>query len=342
MSYPAKIKAVGIHETGGVEVIQNLEVPFPEVKPTDLLIKVEWAGVNFIDTYNRSGLYPVPQFPFPIAREVSGVVLELPSDRSVLESSDFKSRGFKKGGHVALALPGSLKEYVAVDWNSTIYAVPDSIPTRIAAAALLQGLTALAQVTESYNVQKGDTVLVHTVAGGVGLLLAQLAKGRGATVIGTTSTPEKAALAKAHGADHVILYKKENTVERVLELTDGQGANVIYDGVGQTTFDDDFKMIKRKGTIVSFGNASGPVEPVNLFKLTEKNVKLLRPTVNNYLVTLEERNDYSAELWGLVSSGAMRFVIHTEYPFTAEGVRQAHTDLTSGKTTGKLLIGVTD
>lgn len=342
MPYPAKIKAVGIHETGGVEVIQNLEVPFPEVKPTDLLIKVEWAGVNFIDTYNRSGLYPAPQFPFPIAREVSGVVLELPSDQSVLESSDFKSRGFKKGGRVALALPGSLKEYVAVDWNTTIYAVPDSIPTRIAAAALLQGLTALTQVTESYNVQKGDTVLVHTVAGGVGLLLAQLAKARGATVIGTTSTPEKAALAKAHGADHVILYKKENTVERVLELTDGQGANVIYDGVGRATFDDDFKMIKRKGTIVAFGNASGPVEPVNLFKLTEKNVKLLRPTVNNYLVTLEERNDYSAELWALVSSGALRLVIHTEYPFTAEGVRQAHTDLTSGKTTGKLLIKVTD
>ncbi len=132
-------------------------------------------------------------------------------------------------------LPGSLKEYVAIDWNTTVYAVPDTIPTRIAAAALLQGLTALAQVTESYYVQKGDTVLIHTVAGGVGLLLAQLAKARGATVIGTTSTPEKAALAKAHGADHVILYKKENTVERVLELTDGQGANVIYDGVGQAT-----------------------------------------------------------------------------------------------------------
>ena len=191
-------------------------------------------------------------------------------------------------------LLGSLQEYVAVDWNTSVYAVPDIIPTRIAAAALLQGLTALAQVTESYNVQKGDIVFVHTVAGGVGLLLAQMAKARGATVIGTTSTPEKAALAKAHGADHVILYKTENTVERVLELTDGKGANVIYDGVGKTTcvilcqlfgiglmccrFDDDFKIIKRKGTIVTFGNASGPIDPVNLFKLVEKNVTLLRPT----------------------------------------------------------------
>ncbi|KAI9456649.1 NAD-P-binding protein [Lactarius psammicola] len=342
MSYPAKIKAIGINETGGVEVIQNLEVPFPEIKPTDLLIKVEWAGVNFIDIYNRSGLYPAPQLPFPIAREVSGVILELPSDQSVLESSDFKSRGFKKGGRVAVILPGSLQEYVAVDWNTTVFIVPDSIPTHIAAAALLQGLTALAQVTESYYVQKGDTILIHTVAGGVGLLLAQLAKARGATVIGTTSTPEKAALAKAHGADHVLLYKKDNTVERVLELTDGKGANVIYDGVGQATFDDDFKMIKRKGTIVSFGNASGPVATVNLFKLVEKNVKILRPTVFNYLVTLEERNSYSAELWGLVSSGALKINIHAEYPFTAEGVRQAHTDMTTSKTTGKLLIKVTE
>ena len=130
---------------------------------------------------------------------------------------------------------GSLQEYVAIDWNSTVYAVPDEISTRVAAAALLQGLTTLGQVTESYNVKEGDTILIHTVAGGVGLLHAQVAKARGATVVGTTSTPEKAALARAHGADHVILYKQENTVERVLELTNGEGVNVIYDGVGRTT-----------------------------------------------------------------------------------------------------------
>jgi len=131
---------------------------------------------------------------------------------------------------------GSLQEYVAVDWNTTVYAVPDEIPTRLAAAALMQGITTLAQTTEAYYVDKGDTVFIHTVAGGVGLLHAQLAKARGATVIGTTSTPEKAALAKAHGADHVILYKQEDTVERVLELTNGQGVNVIYDGIGRATW----------------------------------------------------------------------------------------------------------
>jgi NADPH:quinone reductase-like Zn-dependent oxidoreductase len=131
---------------------------------------------------------------------------------------------------------GSLQEYVAVDWNTTAFAVPDKIPTRVAAAALIQGLTTLAQVTESYLVDKGDTVFIHTVAGGVGLLHAQVAKARGATIIGTTSTTEKAELARAHGADHVILYKQENTVERVLELTNGKGVNVIYDGVGKATW----------------------------------------------------------------------------------------------------------
>jgi NADPH2:quinone reductase len=130
---------------------------------------------------------------------------------------------------------GLLQEYVAVDWHATVYAVPDQIPTRVAAAALIQGLTTLAQVTESYYVNDGDTVLIHTVAGGAGLLHAQVAKARGATIIGTTSSKEKAELAKAHGADHVILYKQENTVERVLELTNGEGVNVIYDGVGKTT-----------------------------------------------------------------------------------------------------------
>ncbi|KAI0293450.1 NAD-P-binding protein [Russula brevipes] len=340
MSYPTKIKAVGINETGGVEAIQNFEVPFPEVKPTDLLVKVEWAGVNFIDTYQRSGLYPTQKRPLPIAKEVSGIVLELPSDQSVLESPEFKSRGFEKGGRVAIDCLGSLQEYVAVDWDTTVYAVPDEIPTRVAAAALMQGLTALAQTTESYYVDKGDTVLVHTVAGGVGLLHAQLAKARGATVIGTTSTPEKAELARVHGVDHVILYKQEDTVKRVLELTNGEGVNVIYDGVGRATFDDNFKMIKRKGTIVSFGNASGPVQPVALSKLTEKNVKLLRPTILNYTVTLEERNRYATELWRLVSSGVLKINVHAEYPFTAESVRQAHIDLTTGKTTGKLLIKV--
>ena len=173
--------------------------------------------------------------------------------------------------------------------------MPDSVPTKIAAAALLQGLTAVTFFEEAYKVKKGDTILVHTVAGGLGLLFAQLGRRIGATVIGTTSSQEKADLAKQNGADHVILYPVENTVERVLELTNGQGVDAIFDGVGKDTyvldlppiafltfgifrFDDDFKMLKRKGTLVSVGNASGPVPPVPLLKLVEKNTVLLRPT----------------------------------------------------------------
>ncbi len=188
----------------------------------------------------------------PIAREVSGVLLELPTDEAILNSPEFKKRGFTKGGTVVLvcrfellALPfdhvvrqdafGALKEYVSVPWDSMIYPVPDSVSPAVAAASLGQLLTTLTQVTEAYNVRKGDTVLIHTVAGGTGLLHAQLVKKRGAIVIGTTSTAEKAELAKANGADHVILYKEENTVERVSQLTEGKGVDVIYDGVGKDT-----------------------------------------------------------------------------------------------------------
>ncbi|KAI0050622.1 NAD-P-binding protein [Auriscalpium vulgare] len=342
MSYPSTIKGVGIKQTGGLEAIEELSLPFPEVKSTDLLVKIVYGGVNFIDTYMRSGLYPPAFLPLPIAKEVAGVIVELPTDESVLHSAAFKGRGFKKGSKVAIDVTGSLKEYVSVPWDGNVFPVPDDIPVRVAAAAILQGITALGQVTEAYDVKKGDTVFIHTIAGGVGLLHAQIAKGRGATVIGTTSTPEKAALAKAHGADHVILYRSENVVERALEITNGEGVDVIYDGVGKDTFEDDFKYIKRKGTIVSFGNASGPVPPVPLFKLTEKNVKLLRPTAVNWVTNVEERDRYSAELFKLVASGELKINIFQDYPFTAEGVRQAQSDLTTGKTTGKLLIKVAD
>jgi len=340
MSYPKTVKAVGIKEQGGFEAIQDLELPFPEVTPTDLLVKVEWAGVNFIDTYMRSGLYKPAFLPLPIAKEVSGVVVELPTDEKLLQSDEYKRRGFKKGGKVVVDVTGSLKEYVSVPWDSTVYAVPDSISTRVAAATVLQGITTLGQITEAYNVQKGDVVFIHTIAGGAGLLHAQLAKARGATVIGTTSTPEKAELAKQNGADHVILYKDEDVVKRALELTNGQGAHVIYDGVGKDTFEGNFKIIRRKGTIVSFGNASGAIPPVPLFKLTEKNVKLLRPTMVNWVVTLDEKNYYGNEVFRLVENGDLKIHIHGDYPFTAEGVRQAQQDLTGGKTTGKLLIKV--
>ncbi|KAI0059483.1 NAD(P)-binding protein [Artomyces pyxidatus] len=319
MSYPSTIKAVGIQQTGGVKVIENVRLPFPEVKPNELVIKVgypakyrtrenirfswvEWVGVNFVDTIIRSGLYTPAYLPLPVANETSGIIEELPKDETVLYSDAFKSRGFKKGSRVALDTYSVLQEYDTVPWDGNMYALPDDVSTRLGATALLQGITALAQETESYEVKRGDNALVYTVAGGVGLILAQNAKLRGATVIGTTSTPQKAEYAKAYGVDRVILYPSESTVDRVLELTGRQGVEVIYDGVGKDTFEDDLKMIRRKGTLVSFGYASGLVPPVPLTKLVQKNIKLVRPTISNYLATLEERNFYGNELFKLLAS----------------------------------------
>jgi len=234
---------------------------------------------------------------------------------------------------------GLHSDYAAVPWKS-VHTLPAGVSTQIGAAALLQGLTALTFVQEAHKVEKGETILVHTVAGGLGLLFAQLIKARGATVIGTTSTKEKAELAKANGADHVILYKEEDTVQRVLELTNGVGVDAVFDGVGKDTFDNNFKLLKRKGTLVSVGNASGAVPPFAPIRLVEKNLKLLRPTVGNYAFTAGELYDYTKELFNLVEAGSLKIKVHKEYPFTTEGAVQAQKDLTGGKTTGKLLIKV--
>ncbi|KAL7284114.1 NAD-P-binding protein [Trametes coccinea BRFM310] len=336
---PAKMQAIGINKTGDFDVIEKFELPVPQNAPGNVLVKVHYGGVNFIDTYYRKGLYAISSFPQPLGTEAAGEVVGLPTDEKVLNDEEYKLRGFKLGTNVAVYGLGSFAEYVSVPWTKT-YSLPDGVSTRTAAAGLTQGATALTFVTEAYNVQKGDIILVHTVAGGLGLLFAQLIKRRGATVIGTTSTPEKAEIAKQNGADHVILYTKEDTVQRVLELTNGEGVHAIFDGVGKDTFESDFKMIRRKGTIVSVGNASGAVPPFPPLKLVEKNVRLLRPTLGNYVYTPEEGRHYTTELFNLIAKGDLKIRIHAEYPFTAEGVQQAQKDLTGGKTVGKLIVKV--
>lgn len=339
MGLPATVEAITIPHTGGIDVMEKTSIPFPHPKPNEFLVKVDYAGVNFIDTYYRSGLYPYKSFPAVIGWETAGTILALPTDPNILNHDAFKKQGFKLGGKLASEWLGTHATYIAVPWDHA-YSVPDSVSTKIAAAALLQGVTALSFTEEAYKLQKGDTILVHTVAGGLGLLLTQFIKRAGATVIGTTSTPEKAALAKSYGADYVILYRSENTVERVLEITNGRGVDAIYDGVGKDTFDANFEMIKRKGTIVSLGNASGAVAPFSLFKLIPKNVKLLRPTMAGYVATPEEVAHYGRELYSLVESGELKFSIYQEYPFTAAGVQEAQRDLTGGRTTGKVIVKV--
>jgi NADPH2:quinone reductase len=339
--FPSSIQAITIDETGGVDVLKKTAVPFPKVKPEHIVVKVQYLGINFIDIYYRQGLYPVDSLPTILGTEAAGTIIKLPTDPTVLNDEDYKKRGYQVGGTVAVFLFGSHAEYISLPWKRG-YPAPASISSLTAAASLIQGLTAVSFMTEAYNVQRGDFILIHTVAGGLGLIFAQLAKHRGATVIGTTSTKEKAALAKANGADHVILYPVEDTVQRVLEITNGEGVHGVFDGVGKDTFENNLKLIRRKGTLVSVGNASGAVPPISPLKLVAKNVKLVRPAMGNYCFTAEESRSYGAELYDLISKGVINIHIHKEYPFTAEGVQQAHGDLTGGKTIGKLVVKVAD
>ncbi|KAH9849205.1 NAD-P-binding protein [Lenzites betulinus] len=338
MSLPETVEAIAIDSTGDIELLEKKTVPFPAHSPQNVVIKVAYGGINFIDTYYRKGLYPIKSFPQILGMEASGTITSLPTDPAVLENEEFKKRGFKVGSKVAVNFLGVHADTISVPWPK-VFALPESVSLLTAAAATLQGLTAVSFVEEAYRVRAGDTVLIHTVAGGFGLLLAQLAKHAGATVIGTTSTAAKAAVARAHGADHVILYTQEDVVARVLELTGGEGVHVVYDGVGKDTFLDNFKLTRRKGTIVSVGNASGAVEPIAPLKLVEKNLALLRPTMANYIYTPEEARYYGEKLFGYVASGVLKINIFKQYPFTTEGAREAHRDLTTkgGSTVGKLV-----
>ncbi|KAG6849391.1 hypothetical protein H0H93_008837 [Arthromyces matolae] len=342
MPLPAIVDAITIPKTGGVQVIEKRTVPFAKPAPGSIVIKasnVEYLGINFIDTYYRQGLYALKEVPGVLGEEIAGTIVALPTDEDVVKNETYRKNGFKLGGKVAANFLGTHATYSSVPWKY-VYPIPDDVSTRTACAALIQGLTACSFTEEAYKVVKGDTILIHTVAGGLGLLMAQIAHKCGATVIGTTSTPEKAELAKKHGADHVILYKDEDTVSRVLEITRGEGVDAIFDGVGQSTFDNNFKIIKRKGTIVSLGNASGRVEPFTPLRLVEKNVKLLRPTMSNYTYTAEEAQHYGERLFNAISNGSLRINVYKEYPFTTQGVQQAHIDLVGGKTTGKLIVKI--
>ncbi|KAG9313931.1 hypothetical protein JVU11DRAFT_4705 [Chiua virens] len=330
MTFPSTIHAFTIAKNGGPEVLEKTEIPFPKVEPGHILVKTEYFGINFIDTYFREGLYPAPHFPYVLGKEAAGAIVGLPTDPAVLNDPEYQKRGYQHGARAALSSSNAHAEYVSVPWKS-VSPVPDSVSTRTAVAVLLQGLTAITFMEEAYNVQQGDIILIHTVAGGLGLLLSQFAKSRGATVIGTTSTEEKAALAKRNW---------NGPLQKVLEVTNGEGVHAVFDGVGKDTFESDFDMLRRKGTLVAVGNASGAIPPFAPLKLSKKNLKLLRPTLDNYVYTPSEATNYTHKLWSLVENGTLRPTVHKEYPFTAQGLREAHIDLTGGKTVGKLVIKV--
>ncbi|KAI1407816.1 NAD(P)-binding protein [Hypoxylon sp. FL1857] len=326
-SIPSTQKGVIIEKTGGPEVLQHkTDLPVAALVEGQILVKNDYIGVNFIDTYFRTGLYPAPQFPYILGREAEG---------TVVKTGGGELYGLKEGDGVVWMAEGAYTEYTAVPAAKAVK-IPDGLPPKVAAAALLQGLTALTLVREAHPVQKGDWVLVHAAAGGTGLWLVQLLRSIGANTIGTASTQEKVALALKAGATHVINYSHEDVKAKVAELTGGKGVIAVFDGVGKSTFDLSLEVLARKGSMVSFGNASGAVPPVNLARLTAKNARLLRPTVVNYITTHEELEQYSKELFDFILKDGLDARIHEVYPLSE--VARAHADLEGRKTTGKLLL----
>jgi NADPH2:quinone reductase len=320
------MKAIQIQKYGGPEVLLFVDIPAPAPKPNEVIVKVSAAGINFIDVYFREGRYPAT-LPFVSGQEASGTVSEI--------GSEVKS--FKPGDRVAYTnIMGAYAEYAAVP-EDRLVRVPAGVSDQQAAAAMLQGMTAHYLVYDTYALKKGETALIHAAAGGVGLILVQMAKNIGARVIATTGTEEKAKLARDAGADEVILYAQQDFEEETKRLTGGQGVHVVYDGVGKTTFDKDLNVLRRRGYLVLFGASSGPVPPFDLAKLAPKgSLFVTRPTLTSYITTHEELHHRATDVFTMISQGKLKLRIEHTYPL--RDAQQAHRDLEGRKTTGKLLL----
>jgi NADPH2:quinone reductase len=320
------MKAIQVQKNGGPEVLALADLPTPQPKPHEAVVKVSAAGVNYIDVYIREGLYP-GTLPFVIGQEASGIVSEI--------GAEVKS--FKPGDRVAYTgVRGSYAEYAAVPADRLVL-LPPGITEQQAAAAMLQGMTAHYLVHDTYPLKKGEIALVHAAAGGVGLLLVQMAKNIGARVIATVGTEEKARLAREAGADDVILYAWQDFEAETKRLTDGKGVHVIYDGVGKTTFDKDLNILRPRGYLALFGAASGPVPPFDLGKLAQKgSLFITRPTLLHYMATHDELQQRATDVLNMIAKGKIKLRIEHIYPLRE--AQQAHRDLEARKTTGKLLL----
>ncbi|MGB9033351.1 MAG: quinone oxidoreductase [Paeniglutamicibacter sp.] len=316
--------AIIAREAGGPEVFDYVSSEPPSPRAGQVLVKVAAVGVNFIETYQRSGVYKV-SYPFTPGSEYAGTV----------EAIGDGVTGFAVGDRVATT-EGSkaYANYTLLDAEKAL-PVPASVALDVAGALPLQGITAHYLVNSSYNVQPGDTVLTYAGAGGVGLLLIQLLKLRGATVITTTSTPEKAELARGAGADHVLGY--DEVPARVREITGGRGVDVVYDGIGKDTFDGSLESLKVRGTLVLFGGASGQVPPFDLQRLNAHgSLTVTRPKIADFLLDAEERRWRSSEIFGLVADGKLDVRIGARFPLAEAGA--AHAALESRATTGKVIL----
>ncbi|MEM5273922.1 quinone oxidoreductase [Cupriavidus taiwanensis] len=320
-------KAIRIEQTGGPEVMQWVDVQVGDPGPGEVRVRHEAVGLNYIDVYFRTGLYKQP-LPGGLGMEGAGVV----------EAVGEGVRHVAVGDRVAYAgRPTGAYAQVRVMPADIVVRLPDAIPFDTAAAMMLQGLTAQYLIRDSYPVQPGDTVLLHAAAGGVGLIACQWLKALGVTVIGTVGSDEKAELARANGCAHTIVYTRESFVERVREITNGKGVPAVYDSIGADTFRGSLDCLAPRGTMVSFGNASGPVPPFDLSVLGNKgSLRLTRPTLMTYVVHRELLEPMVADLFDAVTTGKVKIDIRQRYALSE--VAQAHRDLEARKTTGSTIL----
>ena len=323
-------KIVRIHQTGGPDVltVENTDILPPG--DHEILIRQRAIGVNFIDIYHRTGLYKLLGYPISIGLEAAGVVEQVGAMVAEFQPGD---RVAYCGGPV-----GAYTEYRTIPAKYVVK-LPDDVGFETAAAGMLKGMTAHFLMMQTFRVQAGDTVLIHAAAGGVGLLACQLAKSLGATVIGTVGSEEKATLACKHGCDHPVLYTQDDVVQKVREITGGQGVDVVYDSVGKSTFMASLDCLRRFGMMVSFGQSSGAIPPFEISTLSQKgSLYLTRPTLLHHIENLEYYNKSAAEVFGMIAKKTLTVRIGGMYHL--DEVRQAHLDLESRKTTGGLVLTV--
>jgi NADPH:quinone reductase len=320
------MKAIQVKQVGGPEVLELVDLPVPQPKANEAVVKLAASGVNFIDVYHREGRYKVA-LPFTPGQEGAGVVTAI--------GTEVKS--VKVGDRVAwTSILGGYAEYAALPANRLVL-IPAGVTDQQAAAVMLQGMTAHYLSYDSYPLKRGETALVHAAAGGVGLLLTQMAHNIGARVIATVSTEEKAKLAREAGADDVIFYTQQDFEAETKRLTDGKGVDVVYDSVGKTTFEKGLNILRPRGMMALYGGSSGAVPPFDPIVLTQKgSLFLTRPSLPNYIATDEELKARSSAVFGMISSGKLKLRIEHTYPL-AEAQR-AHRELEGRKTTGKLLL----
>lgn len=320
------MKAIRVHTPGGPDAMQLDEVPAPTLEPGHAIVHVEAAGINYIDVYHRTGLYP-SQPPFTLGSEAGGTVTAVADDVTDV----------RVGDRVAFSgVRGTYAELIAVPADRLVV-LPDDISTRVGAALMLQGMTAHYLATSTYPLRAGDWCLVHAAAGGVGLLLCQIARICGAHIIGTTSTEEKAKLARGAGAEEVILYTEQDFEAETRRITSREGVNVVYDSVGKTTFEKSLRSLHRRGMLVLFGQSSGPVPPVDLQVLNRYgSLFVTRPTLADYIVTRAELLARAADLFRWIREGKLHVRIDREFPLAE--APDAHRLLESRATAGKLLL----